>query len=137
MPRSFKNMLTLALLSTLLISGSISAKLSSGWAANRGTVVVFDANWCASCREIMPIARDVASQNSLGFAEIDIDFQDAPKQARSHGLSIPNDEPPQVFYVNRGRSVLLYSGRNYKFGSGDSARATILQNLQRVLGSGN
>ena len=64
---------------------------------------------------------------------IDVDAQSAPKQARSMGLSMPTDEPPQVFYVDRGRATLIYNGKSYKYGQDDAARATLLQNLQRVL----
>lgn len=103
------------------------------FAAGRGSLVVFDANWCASCREILPVVRDIAGQNSLSVTEIDVDGQTAPKQAQSMGLSVPNDEPPQVFYVNRGHATLIYNGKGYKFGSSDAVRATLLQNLQRVL----
>jgi thiol-disulfide isomerase/thioredoxin len=103
------------------------------FAAGRGSLVVFDANWCASCREVLPIVRDVAGQNGLSVTEIDVDGQTAPKQAQSLGLSVPNEEPPQVYYVNRGRATLIYNGKGFKFGSGDAVRATLLQNLQRVL----
>ncbi len=116
----------------LLVLGlSVGRGVMSGWAASRGNMVVFSANWCASCREVLPIVRDVASQNGMGVTEIDVDSQMAPKQARALGLSMPNDEPPQVFYVDRGRATLLYNGKNFKFGYPDAVRAALLQNLQR------
>jgi len=136
MPRFARNTILVALLGAIVVAGAFSGRLFKGWAANRGTIVVFDANWCASCRELTPVVRDVASQNGLGVTQIDIDFQDAPKQARSLGLNIPNDEPPQVFFVDRGKATLIFSGRQYRFGQPEQARATILQNLQRVLQSG-
>ena len=116
----------------LLVLGlSVGKGVMSGWAASRGNMVVFSANWCASCREVLPIVHDVASQNGMGVTEIDVDSQTAPKQARALGLSMPNDEPPQVFYVDRGRATLLYNGKNFKFGYPDAVRAALLQNLQR------
>lgn len=116
----------------LLVLGlSVGKGVMSGWAASRGNMVVFSANWCASCREVLPIVRDVASQNGMGVTEIDVDSQMAPRQARALGLSMPNDEPPQVFYVDRGRATLLYNGKNFKFGYPDAVRAALLQNLQR------
>lgn len=130
-PRYLKRTLFLAALAAVTVGS-----LAGGIAANRGTVVVFDANWCASCREIVPIAREIASQNGLGFTEIDMDQQDAPKQARSFGLSIPSEDPPQIYFVDRGRTSQLFSGRGHRFGAGEAARATILQNLQRVLRPG-
>jgi thiol-disulfide isomerase/thioredoxin len=127
-PRSWKTIFLMAL-GVAVAAGSLLA----GWSAGRGTLVVFDANWCASCRELVPVIKDVAGQNSLSVSEIDVDAQDAPKQAHSYGLTIPNDEPPQVYFVSRGRATQIYNGKGYKFGYSDAARATILQNLQRVL----
>jgi thiol-disulfide isomerase/thioredoxin len=103
-----------------------------GWAAARGTLVLFNANWCASCREVNPVVRDIASQNGLSVTEIDVDSQTAPKEAHNYGLSIPNDGPPQVYFVDRGKYTLLFNGKEYKFGYPDAARATILRNLQQV-----
>jgi thiol-disulfide isomerase/thioredoxin len=121
-------------LSIALIMGlTLGRSVMMGWAATRGNIVLFTANWCASCREVNPIVQEIATQNSLGITQIDVDAQTAPKQARNYGLSIPNDGPPQVYYVDRGRSTLLYNGKDYKFGYGDMARATILRNLQKVL----
>jgi thiol-disulfide isomerase/thioredoxin len=121
-------------LSVLMVFGlSVGKGFMVTQAAPRGNVVVFNANWCASCREVTPIAKDVAAQNGLGFTEIDVDAQAAPKLAQGMGLSVPNDEPPQVFFVNRGRATLIYNGKGYKFGAGEAVRATLLQNLQRVL----
>jgi thiol-disulfide isomerase/thioredoxin len=111
----------------------IMTSLSPAWSQGKGSMVIFAANWCASCREVVPIAREVASQNGLDVVEIDVDSPDAPKRAQSLGMSIPNGEPPQVFYTNRGRTVLLFNGRGYKTGSGAAVRATILQNLQKSL----
>lgn len=118
----------------LMVSAvSVSKGWLDGWAANRGNMVVFTANWCASCREVLPIVREVASQNSIGVTEIDVDAPTAPKQAQGVGLAVPNEGPPQVFFVNHGRSSLIYNGKNYKFGYQDAAKATILQNLQKAL----
>lgn len=119
-------------LSALVVAAAAGSFLS-GWSANRGTVVLFSANWCASCREIVPIVRDVATQNNVGVVQIDVDGQDAPKQAHNYGLSIPNDEPPQVYFVDKGRATLIYNGKGYKYGNADATRASILQSLQRVL----
>lgn len=127
----------MALLGSLLaVTVFVAPALNQALAAGRGTMVIFNANWCASCREVVPIAQEIAGQNGMTVRQIDVDAQDAPKQASSLGLSIPNGEPPQIFYVNRGRSILLYNGRGYKFGYSDAVRSTILQNLQQVLQSG-
>lgn len=110
----------------------VGTSLISSIAADRGNLVVFTANWCASCRELTPIVQDIASQNGLNVVQIDVDSQEAPKQARNIGVSMPGGEPPQIFYANRGHVTLLFNGRGYKFGSREAARATILQNLQKA-----
>ncbi len=125
--------LSIALLVLTVVALTVSKGLLSAWAVNKPTMVVFTANWCASCREVVPIARDIASQNNLSITEIDVDSATAPKQAEGLGLSMPHDEPPQVFLVNKGRSSLIYNGKSYKFGYQDAARSMILQNLQSSL----
>jgi thiol-disulfide isomerase/thioredoxin len=120
----------LLLISFLTLLGT---NLSPAWSQNKGNIVILEANWCATCREIVPIAREVASQNGLSVVEIDIDSPDAPKQARALGIGIPSQEPPQVFYANHGRGTLLFNGKGFKIGGGSAARATILQNLQGLL----
>lgn len=107
--------------------------VSTMWAAGNGTLVFFHANWCASCREVLPIVQEIAGQNNLTVLQIDVDNQNAPQQARNFGLSIPSDEPPQVYCMNHGRATLIYNGKSYRSGGSGSARATILQNLQQVL----
>ncbi len=128
MPRFFKRTLFITTLLAILVGS-----LVTGWTASRANLVIFKANWCASCRDVVPIAREIAAQNNLGVVEIDVDFQDAPKQARNYGLSIPNEEPPQIFYVDRGRTTRVYNGSSYRYGSGQAVRSTLLQNLQPLL----
>ncbi|WP_373533294.1 thioredoxin family protein [Vampirovibrio sp.] len=123
----------IALLVLSVVGISVSKGLLAGWAASRPGMVVFTANWCASCREVVPLVRDIASQNNISVSEIDVDSAAAPKQAQGLGLAMPQEEPPQVFFVNKGRSVLIYNGKNYRFGYQDAAKTTILQNLQRAL----
>jgi len=120
-------------LSVAIVLGlNVGRGVMMGWAAARGSMVMFTANWCASCREVDPIVREVASQNGMSVTEIDVDSQTAPKEAHNYGLSIPNDGPPQVYYVDRGKYTLLFNGKDYKFGYPDTARATILRALQQV-----
>jgi len=125
--------LTLGLGIAVILALTLGRGAMMGWAAARGTLVLFNANWCASCREISPVVREVASQNGLTVTEIDVDAQTAPKEAHNYGLTIPNDGPPQVYYVDRGRSTLLFNGKDYKFGYPDVARTTLLRNLQPAL----
>jgi thiol-disulfide isomerase/thioredoxin len=105
-------------------------------AAERRLIVIFNANWCASCREVVPMINEVARQNGIPVREIDVDDQRAPSQARSYGLDVPNSDPPQVYLVDNGHVSLVFDGRNYQYGRGDQIRARLLQNLQRELGPG-
>ena len=105
-------------------------------AADRG-IVVLNANWCYSCREIIPITQEVGRQNNLNVTVIDIEAQDAPRLARTYGISIPNDrgqQAPWVYFVDRGRTVQIYSGASYRAGYGDAVRASLISNLQTVMG---
>lgn len=132
--RTSKQKYGLALLGVMTLGVLFSKTLSTiPVDAKSGTIVVFNANWCASCREVIPVVSEIATQNNLSLTQIDVDAQTAPKQAQTLGLSVPNDGPPQVYYVDRGRSTLLYNGKGYKFGYSDAMRATILQNLQQIL----
>ena len=93
--------------------------------------------------ELNETAAYVWSQLSTGATEhaivaslvdtFDVDSATAPKQAQGVGLAMPHDEPPQVFFVDKGRSTLIYNGKSYKFGYQDAAKTTILQNLQKAL----
>lgn len=98
-----------------------------------GELVIFNANWCASCRDVLPLVQDIAASNHLELTTIDVDAHTAAKDARILGLSLPKEGPPQVYYVHKRKTVLLYSGENYKFGYNTQIRATILQNLQQAL----
>ncbi len=104
-------------------------------AASRTSIVVFSAKWCASCREVTPIVREIGQQNGIQVQEIDVDAQNAPAQARTYGLSIPSGNLPQVYLVQGGTSSVLFDGSNYRMGRGQIVRTTVLQNLQRAQGS--
>ncbi|MBX2861483.1 MAG: thioredoxin family protein [Vampirovibrio sp.] len=94
------------------------------------TVVVFTANWCASCREIVPIVRDVSAQNGLSYMVVDVDDQNAPKKVAPYGISIPTGDLPQVYRVQKKNVKLIFDGRSYSYGQNDQVRAQLLQNLR-------
>ncbi|HEY9744979.1 MAG TPA: hypothetical protein V6C99_02040, partial [Oculatellaceae cyanobacterium] len=64
--------------------------LNPSWSQDKGSIVIFRANWSASCREVEPLAKEVAAQHGLNVIEIDVDSQFAPKQAKGLGISIPS-----------------------------------------------
>jgi len=122
-----KALFTAAMLATLIGVAAPDAEAGKGGPA----IVVFNAGWCASCRNVVPIAQNVARQNNLGSAVIDVDAQDAPAQAADYGLSIPKNPPPQVYFVNGGKVTLLYDGAQYRYGQDDAVRADILNRLKQ------
>lgn len=122
--------LPLLILALLVV---ISSKGTQPSWSNRGSLVFFTANWCASCREAEPIVKEVASQNNLTLMTIDVDGADAPKQAHNAGLSIPTESPPQVFYLSHGRTSLVYNGSKAPHASAEDVRSALLSNLQKLL----
>ncbi|MEB3286638.1 MAG: thioredoxin family protein [Vampirovibrionales bacterium] len=115
----------------ILAGGLLSAPKAEAAKRTANAIVIFTANWCASCRTVIPVAQEVASQNGLGVETIDVDKQDAPSQASDFGLSIPSADLPQVYYVNNGRITLLFDARQYKFAKPEIIRTQILSNLQQ------
>lgn len=122
-----KTLFTAVLVATVIGLAAPQAEARKGGPS----MVVFNASWCASCRNVVPIAQNVAQQNSLGVAVIDVDAQDAPAQAADYGLSIPKSQPPQVYFVNGGKVTLLYDGSQYRYGQDDAVRADILNRLKQ------
>lgn len=127
-PKSLISLSAFSGLIGLLVGGSLWVQ-----AAARSQIVVFDANWCASCREVVPIIQEVASQNGVAVREIDVDSPNAPEQAKSYGLSIPTRQLPQAYLVKNGNVTLLLDGHQFRSGQSDAIRATVLQNLQQGL----
>jgi thiol-disulfide isomerase/thioredoxin len=119
------------LIALLLFSVSVLSTQSS-W-SNRGSLVFFTANWCASCRDAEPIVKEVASQNNLSVTEIDVDSADAPKQAHNAGLSIPTESPPQVYFLGHGHTALIYNGSKDPHATGEDVRSALLAKLQKIL----
>ncbi|MBY0403122.1 MAG: thioredoxin family protein, partial [Cyanobacteria bacterium] len=81
--------------------------------ADAQKMIIFTAKWCATCREVVPMAKQVASQYGLSVLEVNVDDQNAPAQVRPFGLNVPNVDPPQVYWVGNGQVNLVLDGRNY------------------------
>ncbi len=119
------------LITLLAITALIGLVVPALAASGKDQFVVFNANWCASCREVLPIVREVAMQNGILVREIDVDDQRAPSQARQLGLDIPSNDPPQVYLIHNGGISLVLDGRNFQYGKPELIRSRLLQNLQR------
>ena len=117
----------------LLLSAGILLIIVGGQAqAEDANIVLFNANWCAQCREIDPIVQEVADQNHLPVKEIDVDDQNAPREVKTMGLSIPTKRLPQIYLLSQGKAILLFDGAKTSFGNDIQAiRATLLQRLRQ------
>ncbi len=99
-------------------------------AARDNTVVVFTANWCANCREIVPIAREISGQNGLSIVVVDVDTPSAPKEAKSMGLEVPTRTLPQVYLFRGGQARLIFDGSSYIYGQQDAVRSSLMRGIQ-------
>ena len=109
----------LAVFAVLLIVPQVLAK----------DIVIFSAEWCASCRQINPIVQSVGADQNIPVHIIDVDIQDAPQNAQQYGLTIPKAELPQVYLVDSGHVTLLYDGRDFSYGKMGNIKSIILTNL--------
>lgn len=94
------------------------------------TMVVFTANWCANCREIVPIAREISDQNGLNIVVLDVDSPSAPKDAKGMGLSVPTRTLPQIYFFRGGQSRIIFDGGTYTYGQQDAVRSQIMRGIQ-------
>jgi thiol-disulfide isomerase/thioredoxin len=112
-----------------LVALVLISTLSPRSFAERPTLVVFTASWSASCREVVPVVQEVGAANGLLVKTVDVDDANAPKLARSLGLSIPASDPPQVFLLGQGAPKLLLDGKSYVIGRRDALRGQLLQRI--------
>jgi len=120
----------LGLLSMLLIGPCFAAKP----VANNGTLVVLTANWCATCREIIPaVQRAATSLGDLPVVTLDVDNGGTPEQANQYGVSISGSDIPEVYFVKGGKTTMVFNGRGYRFGHADQVQNQIQQEVQSGL----
>lgn len=123
LPRPF---LTLALLVVATLVGG-----SSLFAETRQnpTLVVFTANWCASCRKVVPLVQDVGVKRGVTVEVLDVDDSATPTRVTSFGLAMPRSKPPMVYVVQGGQTTLVLDGKSYSYGQEDAIRSAIEQKL--------
>lgn len=115
------------LLSGIIILGSHSKAFAAD--ANR-QLVIFTADWCAGCRDLMPIVKNLAAQQQIPLLEINVDNANAPEKASQQGLAVPNRELPQIYLIQEKESRLLFDGTGYRLGQKEGTR----RSLERKLG---
>jgi thiol-disulfide isomerase/thioredoxin len=88
-------------------------------------LVVFTAQWCASCTTLVPRVQGLAARLSIPFTAIDVDDTKATSQARQFGLSIPRTDLPQAYYIQSGKQTLVLEGKQYNAGQAAQLEADV------------
>ncbi len=94
-------------------------------------LLVFTANWCANCRQVVPVVNDVARQQRVEVVTIDVDSSNAPSQAKRYGVGILETDLPHVYLLRNGKPTLVIDGKNYIYGEDTMVRGEILSALGR------
>jgi thiol-disulfide isomerase/thioredoxin len=100
--------------------------------ADEDQVVVFTAQWCASCVTLVPSIQGVCSRLGIPFTKIDVDDTKATAQAREFGLTIPRADLPQAYYIQSGKQTLVLNGKQYTSNQGKQVDAEITLQLNRL-----
>ncbi|MEM0950979.1 MAG: thioredoxin domain-containing protein [Cyanobacteria bacterium P01_H01_bin.74] len=125
----------LSLILTLVLSATLPVSLPSQVAnakqdLQKGTIVAFTASWCASCREVVPVAKRMALDYHLNFKAIDVDAANAAQVCKAVGLNIPKTSPPVIYYVHKRKKRRLFTGdKSYHFGQTQQVRNAMVQSL--------
>lgn len=105
---------------------------SASIAKSQRTIVAFTAQWCASCREVLPVVRQMANEFQYPvMVEVDVDQRQSLKQAEMYGIAIPSSELPQVYLVDDGQVRLIFDGSQYTYGQIDELTASLRQTFRR------
>jgi thiol-disulfide isomerase/thioredoxin len=105
-----RNWLTKGLLTLALVLGAVSFGLSGAlhaFADKPATLIMFTADWCASCRDVLPVVQTYASGKGYSLQIIDVDAANAEALSRQYGLSLRAVAPPMVYFVGAGKQVLV------------------------------
>ncbi len=96
------------------------------------TLVVLTANWCGTCREVLPIVQRVAPSGGANVVILDVDSDTTAKEAAQYGISVEGSDVPQVYLSNKGKTTMLFNGKNYKFGQTAQVESKLRQGLQAL-----
>jgi thiol-disulfide isomerase/thioredoxin len=100
--------------------------------ADGDQLVVFTAQWCASCVTLVPSIQGVATRLGIPFTKIDVDDTKATAQARQFGLTIPRADLPQAYYIQSGKQTLVLNGKQYTPNQSKQADADVTIQLNRL-----
>lgn len=131
-----KKRLPIFLLSLLSISFCILATPQSPAVEGGNSLVVLEANWCATCRELTPAVQGLAQQyagKGLNIQVIDVDQPADQQKAQAMGIKVSGGKLPRVFLVKSGQATLLFDGAQYNWGDAGKALQSIQTQLNQSL----
>jgi len=130
-----KLLLTVIMLLTLVFTPALSWPKASDKPSSGSIVVVLTASWCGTCRELIPVFKNVVNDyasSGLKLVVLDVDDYSNHSLASSYGINLDGSDLPQVYLSRHGNTVLLFNGDNYQFGQTKQAESQI---RKRLLGS--
>ncbi len=86
----------------LILTASIPVDAQQGKAKN--AIIVVYASWSAVCRDIRPVAQEIATTYKFSYIEYDIDSPKVQERLRSLNKDVPS-EIPYVIVVRNGKVV--------------------------------
>ena len=95
-----------------------------------GQLVVFTADWSASCQIITPVVQSIATEKQLSLTVIDVDKPQAPKQASRFGLEIPRGDIPQIYWIRGGVPLAVYNPNEALSDEPEQMKQKILSRLR-------
>ncbi|MCE2930186.1 MAG: thioredoxin family protein [Vampirovibrionales bacterium] len=100
--------------------------------ADGDQMVVFTAQWCASCSTLVPSIQGVSARLGIPFTKIDVDDTRATAQARQFGLTIPRADLPQAYYIQSGKQTLVLNGKQYTPNQAKQVDADVTTQVNRL-----
>ena len=98
--------------------------------ASGPAVITLTASWCGTCRELLPVIQRVAqAQSNMKFVMLDVDQGTSPNEARQYGVTVSGGDLPEVYAFRNGKTTLIFTGRNYRFGQTAKAESQLKQAL--------
>ncbi len=122
-------MMLVAVASFWWLPGKLKTSPAHAAAMPGDQLLVFTANWCANCRQVVPVVNDVARQQQVEVISIDVDASNAPSQAKRYGVGILESDLPHVYLLRNGTPKLVIDGKNYIYGEDAMVRGEILSAL--------
>ena len=113
--------ITIIALSMLLLGFETSQ------AADKKKIMFIYASWSVVCRDLRPVAANVAASLNVPYEEYDIDSQNTHDLLQKLNIQIPTDTP-NVLIFNADKVVF---NKTYNNSTPDILRKDLLQNISK------